>query len=1093
MGRYASVSCLIVPVILVVILILVSSGIAEAQSNERKAPTDVAEQQTQFLLFNMTPGGSYNVIKNGNLIDTRVTSFFGVFNFDDMSSSGDTYAITLEGVNPEPPSKPTGLAAGGDNQGCADLSWNRNPEGDITGYILYYGIESVELGQTDSYSDSISVGNISNYILCELDEGTYYFAIKAVNGFTLRSPYSDEASATVTVPVTQPPTPPQQLAGSETSPGCITASWQANSEPDISGYVLYFGQASVAGGQASTYDDSINVENTTSEEICNFAAGTYYFAVKAYNTSQLYSAYSSEEEVQVAPPDDIPPVVSVQTPSEDQLVSDFITVVITASDNVGVAGVQLHVDGEDVGVEDTEAPYEVLWNTEASADGAHLVSATARDAKGNSSTSTEILVYADNDMDPNHPRVLLTPARLAQLRANACYDANGNAVPACTQSAEWAQFDDFVSSYVSGGSYENMNAWHFALVYKITKNRDYATRAIALVEDDITDGMDAERANDYQSVHEYLRNASIVYDWLNIFLSSEQKNIWIDYMNQLLAEVWDPTSNPTNPWSGEDIENPGSHRYYQFLLASGYVGLATRNENPASPTLPFDGANYDDILSFVIAKIEQQAQPMWLATNGLGGGWHEGNYYGAQAGISMNELFFLLNRAGGTDYFSALTFPNESVYHQLYSMQPGFNKKHPGGDAPDPAMAVGDSDRLLMLLLAEGLEGVPGSEYAHFWVENVSSPMQDAWMYPWGFLLTRSDLTMRNYNNLPTNYYAEGLGWINTRSGWETDAVSLSFTCADHLQEHQHQDQNSFVIYRSGWQGADAATYSTTGLIQATEAHNTILVDGVGQRTGAGTGRIIKFESSANFAYVVGDASDAYYSGQKDAGGQSLVNTYQREIVHIKPDHIVVFDRITPVDSTSDITWVLHTPKQPALNGSEMTAVNDNGKLFQKTTLPENAVLSAQQETGGAHGLNSWRVQVSSGPPQQHVQFLNYLYPASLDTGSMPEAQTIYASTDNMIGVQIGGAEQDYVVMFSTDPAGAAPVDGVMYEMSSLVPSQNYLLGLLPNTEYEVQVMRGVEMQTVIVQRGKGHKTSGEGILQFNIGEKEQDEVLASH
>jgi hypothetical protein len=1091
MGRHTSAYSLIVPAVFFVFLILGSSGIAEAQADKGKEPTDVADQQTRFLLFNMTPGGSYDVMKNGNLIDTRISSFFGVFHFEGMSAPGDIFAITLEGLNPQPPSKPSGLAAVGNDQGCAQLSWNANPESDITGYTLYYGMESVELGQTGSYSDSLPLGNITNHILCELDEGTYYFAVKADNHFGLRSPYSDEASAVVTVPVTQPPLPPQQLAVAETSPGCLTASWQANSEPDVAGYVLYYGSSSVAGGQASVYDDSVDAGNATSKGICEFTEGTYYVAVKAYNTSLMYSAYSQEEEAQVAPPDDIAPVVSIETPSAGDVAAGFVTVAVSATDNVGVAGVQLHVDGMDVDFEDSEAPYEIVWNTQGFSDGAHMVSATARDAAGNSTTSAEVPVYADNDMDANHPGLLLTGGRLDQLRNNACYDGEGNPLSACTASDEWIRLSDLLTGYVAGGTYENMAAWHFALAYKITKDPAFAWRAIALVEGDIADGMEDERANEYQSMHEYMRSAALVYDWLNIFLSSAQKSSLTGYMNQLLDEVWNAQSNPTHQWSGGDTDNPGSHRYYQFLLATAYAGLAAQNENPDPPTLPFDGTNYNDMLSFIAARIEQQAQPDWLATRGAGGGWHEGNYYGTRAGIAMNELFCLLSRAGEPDYYSTLNYPAESVYHSLYSMQPGFSVEHPGGDMPDPAMAIGDENRHVMLLLADGLEGRAEGEYAQFWINSVSSPMQDVWMIPWDFLLRRSDLTTKNYSNLATSYHAEGAGWINSRSGWEADAISLSFICADHLQQHQHMDQNSFVIYGSEWQGADAATYSATGLIQTTEAHNTILVDGTGQRTGAGTGRIIKYESGSNFAYMVGDAGDAYYSGQKDAGGRPLIETFQREIVHIKPDHVIVFDRITPVDSTSDVTWLLHTRYQPTLNGSGLTADNGDGRLFLKTALPENANISAYRETDGTHGLDCWSAHISPGQQSRHIQFLNYLYPSSTAAGSMPESHTIYAGTDNMVGIRIGAPDQDFVVMFSTDPAGAPPDGSIMYEVSSHSPSRNYLLGLLPDTEYSIQVVRGIETQTVIVRQGSGRKTTREGVLQFDINQS-PEQVLAS-
>jgi len=1092
MRRHASLSFLVVPTFLFAFLIAGTSGTALAQADQSKAPQDVADQQTRFLLFNMTPGGSYNVIKNGNPLVSGVSSFFGVFDFEDMSGAGDMYAITLEGVNPEAPSKPTGLVAVGGNQGCADLSWNLNPEGDVTGYILYFGTESVEIGQAGSYSDSLPLGTVSHHILCELEEGTYYFAIKAENQFGLRSPYSNEASAAVTLPVTQPPSPPQQPDVEQTGPDCITASWQANSEPDIAGYTIYYGATSVEGGQALVYDDSVDAGNATSKEICGLAEGTYYFAVKARNTSSMYSAYSPEAVVQVVPPDETPPVVAVENPVAGELLSGVVTVTVSAGDNVGVTGVQLHVDGENVDFEDGQAPYEITWNTANVADGAHLVSATARDAAGNSSVSEEIPVYTDNDMDANHPQLLLTQGRLDRLRSDACYDAEGNAMPACSPCTEWTRFFDQIGGYVAGGEYENMAAWHFALVYKITKNADYAARAIALVDDEIANGIADERANDYQSIHDYVRDVSLVYDWLYIFLTSEQKDNWIGYMNQLLTEVWNPDSNPFHSWSGKDIDNPGSYRYYQFLLASAYAGLATRSENPNSPALPFNGTDYNDILNFVEAKIDQQARPEWLSTKGAGGGWYEGDYYAARAGVAMNELFCLLDRGGETDYFSVLSYPGESVYQRLYAMQPGFGRKHTGGDIPDPAMTVGDADRHAMLLLADGLEGGTAAEYAQFWVKYVSAPMQNEWMYPWDFLLNRSDLTVKNYNNLPTGYYAAGAGWANSRSGWETDAISLSFTATDHLQEHQHMDQNSFVIFRSAWLGADAATYSATGLIGTTDAHNTILVDGIGQRTGAGTGRIIKYESGTNYTYMVGDAGDAYYQGEKDAGGQSLIDTYQREIVHIKPDHVVVFDRITATDSTSDITWLLHTRFQPSLDGSGLRADNGDGRLFLQSVLPENPGITVHEEIGGTHGLDSWCTRISPAEQRRHVQFLSYLYPTTTDTGTMPPAEAIYAQTGNMVGVRIGSSEQNFVLMFSTDPLGAPPSGGVMYELSSGSSIRNYLLGLAPNTGYDVQVMAGTGTLLVMVREGEGYMTTAEGVLQFDIDSgRAQDEIMA--
>src|SRR5207253_5221427 len=55
----------------------------------------------------------------------------------------------------------------------------------------------------------------------------------------------------------------------------------------------------------------------------------------------------------ICPTDTTPPVVSITTPTNLSTVSGIIMVSATASDNVGVVGVQFKVDGSNTGAEDT--------------------------------------------------------------------------------------------------------------------------------------------------------------------------------------------------------------------------------------------------------------------------------------------------------------------------------------------------------------------------------------------------------------------------------------------------------------------------------------------------------------------------------------------------------------------------------------------------------------------------------------------------------------------------------------------------------------------------------------------------------------------
>jgi hypothetical protein len=91
-----------------------------------------------------------------------------------------------------------------------------------------------------------------------------------------------------------------------------------------------------------------------------------------------------------------PPTVTMTSPASGSTVSGTIAVSATASDNVGVAGVQFQLDGAALGAEDTVSPYSTTWNTVAVSNGTHALRAIARDAAGNMTTSTAVNVTVNN-------------------------------------------------------------------------------------------------------------------------------------------------------------------------------------------------------------------------------------------------------------------------------------------------------------------------------------------------------------------------------------------------------------------------------------------------------------------------------------------------------------------------------------------------------------------------------------------------------------------------------------------------------------------------------------------------------------------------
>jgi len=76
-------------------------------------------------------------------------------------------------------------------------------------------------------------------------------------------------------------------------------------------------------------------------------------------------------------------------------VSGKVTVSAT-SDIIDIAGVQFMLDGANLGTEDTTSPYSISWDTTQTTNGSHTLTAVARDAAGNLSTSTSRTVYVSN-------------------------------------------------------------------------------------------------------------------------------------------------------------------------------------------------------------------------------------------------------------------------------------------------------------------------------------------------------------------------------------------------------------------------------------------------------------------------------------------------------------------------------------------------------------------------------------------------------------------------------------------------------------------------------------------------------------------------
>jgi hypothetical protein len=96
-------------------------------------------------------------------------------------------------------------------------------------------------------------------------------------------------------------------------------------------------------------------------------------------------------------PDTVAPSVSLTAPLNGAVVAGIATAVAaTASDNVGVAGVQFFLNGSALGAELTAPPYAISWDTTIVPNGSYTLGATARDTSGNTAASSPAAVLVNN-------------------------------------------------------------------------------------------------------------------------------------------------------------------------------------------------------------------------------------------------------------------------------------------------------------------------------------------------------------------------------------------------------------------------------------------------------------------------------------------------------------------------------------------------------------------------------------------------------------------------------------------------------------------------------------------------------------------------
>lgn len=487
---------------------------------------------------------------------------------------------------------------------------------------------------------------------------------------------------------------------------------------------------------------------------------------------------------------------------------------------------------------------------------------------------------------------------------------------------------------------EERNIELLTRAYVLTGDRKYAREALDRVLTMTAWSENPHVKGDFNDAT-LLSVSTLAYDTFHDMLTDAQKSTLLNTISDKLEHMY---AHYNNYLENHIAEN---HIWQMTLRIATYAALATYRELPKS-TL------YADYLYNV-----------WLARfPGLNsdGAWHNGDSYYTVNTRTLVELPYVMGRISGFNYFSDPWY-NRNVLYAIYQ-QPPFSKSGGNGSShlkvkrPLP-VRVGQLDALARIL---------GDTYAADYVRITQAKEPGilkrtlgakAGDLTWTRLQLAAELpTGQGLADLPAGHVfpQTGLASFNTSLGDTPHNAMWTFRSSPYgSTSHALANQNAFntfyggapLFYSSGHHIEFTDLHSMTSH-RATRAHNTILVDGMGQRIGTeGYGWIPRSYTGNGIGYVLGDASNAYgkvisplwidrgrlsdvdYTPENGWDDNHLV-TYRRHMVNLGTSGLLLIYDELESDRPVEWSYLLHTVEAPMQLGNDgdrvhITATNKTG------------------------------------------------------------------------------------------------------------------------------------------------------------------------
>jgi hypothetical protein len=355
---------------------------------------------------------------------------------------------------------------------------------------------------------------------------------------------------------------------------------------------------------------------------------------------------------------------------------------------------------------------------------------------------------------------------------------------------------------------------------------------------------------------------------------------------------------------------------------------------------------------------------------------------------------------------------------------------------------------------------------------------------------------------LPLAFQDVPFGHIVDRTGWATNAAQFDFLANWLSINHQQGGAGQFEFYRNGeWLTKQLDNYDDNLNGQSSMWHNMLslqnwcsagdpnlgwgeplFVNGSEYMLGESAGDpVTLMSSSPGYTYAGADLTPLFnYPDYWEPQTASLdIQQATRNIIWIKPDHIVVYDRAASVHSGLFKRFNLNLVATPAISGHTVTEVTSGGQqLFAQTILPTNAAIAYVPinsiTTLSQEEPSVGRVSIEDTNDPVSIRFLHVLQGAKAKAAQDVATHVISTGGNAFEGVSVRGV----VALFPINV-----LSNNFTSMTYLVPvgiTNHYVAGLAANAGYTVtQIILGGSLQ-VTVTPGGGLISDNAGLLSFN-------------